>query len=1384
MEGGKVLEVLYTYPLEGILRKVGTLAAQEISLFRGFKKELTELRQSIMAIQEYLGDVAYQPQDRGMAVRQWVKKLKDVARDADDVLEEINYEVLRRKEELRNHLKNRVLNFLSLSNPILFRQEMAHKIKNINASLAVLKIEASLIHLVARRVDATTPGMGNRETVSSFGDDEKIIGREEIVSGIIATLIESKNQEKNLSVMAIVGMAGLGKTTLAKSIFNEDAIGRHFDEKLWVCVSNTFDVNLILDRMLESLNSDKTGFKSQEALLNTLRKALIGKRYMLILDDVWNEDETLWSSLMSCLLKVNSAPGSIVIVTTRSAETASITETLPRCCLGLLSVEDCWSILKGEAFPDGSSTLDSARETIGRAIAEKCAGVPLVAKVLGSMMRSRNSTHEWLSIQHNKIWELPKAEDRIMSVLKLSFDNLKSPSLKQCFAYCSMFMKDCEIERDNLIELWMAQGFLHTSPTKNMEDIGNEYFNILLQNSLFQDAIKDEYGMVTKCKMHDLVHDFAEEVFKSESLTSDLNEMDDTLEIQHVARISSTTLERIPQGSVRRLRSLFVDGKVPNSILQRFTGLRMLNLYRAKIEELPSSIGDLRHMRYLNISGTRIKELPKSTGKLYNLQTLRMCETNFLKTFPTELENLINLRHVYFDKVRKVPFGMRRLTDLQTLSSFTLDKASSHGIDELGGLNQLKGKLILRSLGCVRDKKEAQKANLEGKANIQRLELCWGFSRARNANLHDRDILEGLQPPPKLESLKILNFKGTKFASWMTGDLLPFNLTEVELYNCTDCEEVPTLGHLPNLRSVVFDGMDKIKCVGVEFYGYNYVKNDGVATTSRRRNQTSRVAVFPALKSLRIENCPTLSEWKEPVVQVVFPCLEELTLRSCMELRNAPTQFPSLRELEILAVDNTLPIENICSQVTTLASVEIYGIKELTCLPAGVVEKNHNLRSLVIEYCEKMRYLSDAPHTLPLLEKLIIRRCPSLLELTPITRGIPCLRELKIEYCEKLSSLSFGLENCNALETLEIANCPSLTFIPISPSHSLQELNIFGCPKLRCISIHSLPSLCKLVIERCTALMEEVEEEDEDELSLNGCACLRVLEIKACNGFTSILSGLHSCTSLRKLFIEDCPNLRTLSGHGIQTPVSLEDLSIKNCPNLEAVPSLGNLKSLRQLHIEKCGGLTSIPSGIASCTSLATLSVIGCHDLISLADQDVSTLQSLCSLKLSDCGKLQYFPKGLQSLSRLEEMSIGAYWEELVSFPDFQVPSQLERLELLGWPKLKSLPQQIQDLTSLTCLSIYGFDGVETLPEWLGKLTSLTQLQIRECKNLMYLPTVEAMKRLTKLHDLEIDLCPRLMERCDKNSGPEWPKISHITNSSVYSHDVSDNHSEDSNSTH
>ncbi|CAL8989605.1 unnamed protein product [Prunus brigantina] len=1060
MEAGKVLEVLYTFPVEGILNKLASLAAQEISLFRGFKKELTKLRQSLLAIQDFLGDVAHQPQQRGKAVEEWVRKLRDIADDADNVLDEINYEDLRRQVEQPNQKRKKGRKFLRNS---WFRHKMAHKIKSINASLLDLKSEASFIGLVSKKINATPQGIaGDRETNSFFDEDEIVVGRKEDLLKIITILTNSNLDQENLSVMPIVGMGGLGKTTLAKSVFNDDSI-----------------------------------------------------------------DPKKWSHLMSCVSKLHSAQGSVVIVTTRSARVASITKkVLPMYDLGSLSVDDCWDILKKRAFPDDNAPIAKDLETIGKEIARKCAGIPLTAKVLGSMMHSKYSIDEWLEIQKSKIWELPEGDERIMSVLKLSFDNLKSPSLKQCFAYCSKFKKDFEMEREDLIQLWMAQGFLYSYPNKDMEDIGDEYFTILLQNSLFQDVRRNPLGIISHCKMHDLVHDLAELVSRSE--------MEDKLENQQVAWDPSKSSKR----NIEKQRSLFVNGDqaLSNStLLISFKALRVLNLYWADIEELPSSIGVLIHLRYLNISVTKIKQLPKSIGKLYNLQTLRMKNTRHLVTFPKEMENLINLRHVYFDYDKPVPFGMGRLEHLQTISpSFILDEEKNHGINELSGLNQLKGELIIGGLQHVRDRGQAGASNLVGKANIRRLTLEWrtsGTPFRRGRNEKEIDVLEGLRPNSELEILKIDSFMGSKLPSWMMSGSLPLKLTEIRLWFCGECEQVPSLGHLPNLRLVEFSCMHNLKCVGVEFYGYNHV--NGVATSTKKK-QTS----FPALKSLTFESCLDLIKWEE---------------------------LPTDEEVEVF----------------------------------------------------------------PCLEELNIRRCDSL-EFIPITlgkgkgKGMPCLRKLHVELCEKLSSLPTSLEYCI----------------------SLQELEIFSC-----------------------------------------------------HGLTSLPSGLPSCTSLKKLRIESCDNL------------------------------------------------------------------------ISLADLDVSRLQSLSSLHIFNCEKLNYLPiEGLRSLTRLESMKMGPFSEELDSFPAFELPSQIQRLVMKGWPnlRLKSLPQQIQHLTtSLTSLEIESSNGVEALPEWLGNLTSLTPPDIRQCKNLVYLPAVEVMQRLTKLQSLVIDECPHLGGRSALESGPEWHKISHIPHISV-----------------
>ncbi|VVA24455.1 PREDICTED: putative disease resistance [Prunus dulcis] len=1063
-----------TFGAEGILTRVASLAEQELSLLWGFKGELTTLRDSLFKLEAMLRD-AQHLQVRGERVEMWVKDLEGIAHEADDVLDEYEYELLRRKVEIQNQIKKKVLNFFSRHNPIAFRRKMAHKIKNINASLANLKNEAASIGLVDRStlVNATSHDIGglDRETVSNFDQDEKyIVGRKEVASDIVTTLINSgKNQENCLSVMAIVGMGGLGKTTLAKSVYNNPEIGRHFDQKIWVCVSAPFEVKKILSEILECLKPEKAGIKGKATICENLQEDLKGKTYLLVLDDVWNDDRNKWDDLMSCLLNATSTKASKILVTTRNVSVSSIVQTLPTCVLGKLSEDECWCILKYKAFLDTSVVLTEDQERIGREIAKTCAGVPLVAKVLGNMMRSQD-IDGWRSILESRIWDLPEGEERILSVLKLSFDKLKSPYLKQCFAYCSMFVKDFEIEKDDLIQLWMAQGLLYPSPPNRrnleMEDIGNEYFNILLNNSFFQDVEKDWYGNITSCKMHDLVHDLAELVSKTKKLVSK-TKSNDSNETRHMAHIPTSVLQGVLERGAHKLRSLFWNVEVLGDFLPNFRGLRVLNLYLADIKELPIAIGKLKHLRYLDVSYTKIKALPKSIGKLYNLQTLRMEGVN-LEELPKELQNLINLRHIYFyPHGMKFPAGMGRLTNLRTLQYFTVGKETGRGIEELARLNLLKGLLCINNLERVRDGEEAKKAKLVKKTNISKLTFQWAEDRSSITN--DEEVLEGLQPhPSKLELLEFFNFMGDKCPSWI-----------MSICSCA------------------------------------------------------------LLESVRISNCPILAY-----------------------------------------------------------------------LPDGLLTTS--------------------------LKKLVVQNCNGI-QLLPVTQALPSLCKLEITGCQELSSLPSG-------------------------PPSLRKLSIFCCNR----KPESVPSLLDFT-------------------------CLRELIIADSPGLTSLPIRLESCSSL-------------------------EVLKISKLPNVESIPSLDNLTNLHELKIFCCDGLKSLPNGLA----------------------------------ITSC------------LTHLKTLEIGGFWKELDSFPAFQVTSQLETLKLWGWPKLKSLPEQIQHLTSLTCLQVQCFDGTEALPEWLRNLTSLEYLDICCCENMMYLPTLEAMQCLTKLKYIFILDCPLLKERCNKENGSEWPKISHI----------------------
>ncbi|TYI68749.1 hypothetical protein E1A91_D08G109800v1 [Gossypium mustelinum] len=1169
----KVVEAVLGAAVQLTLSKVISLAAEQASLACGFKNDMKKLRVLLTLIQAVLQD-AEEKHVRDGSVRLWLQELRDVAYEIDDVLDEFTYQKLGMKAKFQDQISRKLCNLFTPSIPLPYRLNMAKKIKNINVSLSHINKQASQFGLQRRVGEMVVLPRGNLETHSLIGDPFHVVGRGYDVSKIINLLIKSSTQQPQIiSVISIVGMAGLGKTTLAKLVCNSEPIQHHFGKIMWVCVSNDFDVDRILVEMLESLTKTPCAFRNKDTVLRRIQEELGEERYLLIFDDVWNENVEKWEDLKGCLLGFSRNIGSKIIVTTRSDNVASVmgTHTEHKHHPKKLVDDECWSIIKQKVF--GSSSIPEEMEVIGKDIAKKCRGLPLVARVIGGTMSNKRDKEEWLSIKHCNIWDSLERNNGILHVLKLSFDRLPSPSLKRCFAYCSNFSRDVYIEREQLIQLWMANGFLDPSKEGNMamEDIGNMQFKALLSNSLFQDVERDAYGNIEVCKMHDLVHDLAVFVSKEETKVLYNDSMVDTSCIRHMSVVFyGESVPTILEHAAHKLHSLFLNVDIFCRFPGNLKSLRTLKLTGVHIKKLPGSLGKLKHLRFFDISVTNITKLPESFTQLYNLQTLRLLKCS-LEHLPKGMRNLVSLRHIYFDLEKLMPVDIGRLTCLQTLPFFFVDMEKGCLVSELGCLSQLRGKLKICNLEDVKDNAEASRANMEAKTKLYKLKLKWSYKR--ECPINDKEVLEGLKPCSNLKGLTIVNYWGDDLPSWLSssvhGSNLPFplnNLVKLKLINCRECLNLPCLGQLCNLTVLEIDEMKKVKRIGREFY----FNGQGEATTS-----------FPALRRFILVEMESLEEWVDDLDSVI---------------------------------------------------IEREGVAAFPCL-----------------------------------EELIVSGCPKL-KSDPIQRKLPSLQVLQVSYCSEISTLGDGL----------------------SASSRLKEVHIQAC-----LNLGSIPTM----------------------------------------------EGLSTC---------------------------LKELRICDCPNLRFMPSIQGFSSLTDLTIKDCERLSCLPSGIESCASLGNLNIHNCPSL-SFVPQDVGELRSLIFLSITSCQKLTCLPgEILGCLTNLETLHIGGFSEQLEEFEGLtslhHLHASLEYLELYGWKNLKSIPSQLQHLASLKSLELWNFNGVQVLPEWLGNFSSLQRLQIWNCNNLMHFPSLDAMKRLSKLQRLEINKCPQLKENCTKESGSEWPKIAHIPN--------------------
>ncbi|XP_077249411.1 putative disease resistance protein RGA3 [Tasmannia lanceolata] len=749
-------EIILSSLVDSVIGHLTSSLLDEFRALRGVCHELEKHKTTLTTIQDVLQD-AEERQVKSNSVRNWLLKLKDVAYDADNVLDEFRAEGLRLKVEGETHTRKRkswnpvtnfALSFLVL-NPDSFERDMANKIKEIRDRLDEIAKERHALHL--------REGDGGR--------------RPEIkLRPHTSSLIDHSHD--------FVGMGGLGKTALAQLVYNDETVVNHFELRMWVCVSEDFDVRRLTISILES----------------------------------------------------------------------------------------------ERAFVDGN--LDAHPKLAnGEKIVKKCKGLPLATKTLGGLLYANTNANEWDNIFKSEIWDLPEDRNNILPALRLSYHYLPT-SLKQCFVYCSVFPKDHLFEKDQLVQLWIAQGFIDPEEC----DIGSEY------------PIRYQHTM------HDIMHDLAQsiasdECFRTESIESWRNHEKALYHSSFHCRDKDPLIFEACNKS-KGLRTLLFLGNIPSNInlvlkdvFLNLSSLRVLDLRGLRINELPNSISNLKHLRYLDLSNNSICSLPESTSSLYNLQILKLRECECLCELPNDIRNLINLRHLYFDTrlereqyclpaIESFPPGIGKLTCLQTLSEFVVgSKESGNGIGELKDLINLRGAIEISHLDRVRNGEEAKVANLKNKKHLCQLTFSW-----KTSSEDDQEVLESLQPHTNLEILRIYGYGGVHFPSWI-GDSQFYCVVKITLVSCSGCKVVPPLGQLPLLQSLSMGKIYALKHIGREFIGCDRGKG------------------FPSLEMLQLNRLNGLEEWYG-VQEGEFPCLHQVTINGSSKLRQLP-HLPAVRELTL-----------------------------------------------------------------------------------------------------------------------------------------------------------------------------------------------------------------------------------------------------------------------------------------------------------------------------------------------------------------------------------------------------------------------------------------------------------------------------------------------------